>query len=83
MEAKCIEASASVSVGGKIQIVKFEYSQDFYFSMNRKYEVPSDWSESDVEKFQLGKCIELRAEVEKLADAEMTSLIAQRDELNS
>ena len=83
MEAKCIEASASVSVGGKIQIVKFEYSQDYHFSINRKYEVPEDWSEKDVDKFQLGKCAELRAEVEKLADAELTSLIQQRDELNS
>jgi hypothetical protein len=83
MDAKCIEASASVSVGGRIQIVKFEYSQDFHFSMNRKYEVPSDWSEDDVKNFQKEKCAELRAEVEVFASAELNDLINQRDEINS
>lgn len=83
MDPKCIEASASVSVGGRIQIVKFEYSQDFHFSFNRRYEIPDDWTEEDVKRFQLDKSAELRAEIETMAEAELAELMAQRDELNS
>ena len=83
MEPKCVEASASVSVGGRIQIVKFEYSQDFHFSLNRKYEIPEGWTEDQVKDFQQEKSVELRAEVEVMADKELSDLIAQRDELNS
>lgn len=83
MEPKCVEASASVSVGGRVQIVKFEYSQDFHYSLNRKYEIPEGWTEADVQKFQLDKSAELRTEIEQLAEAELVELMNQRDELNS
>jgi hypothetical protein len=83
MDPKCIEASASVSVGGRVQIVKFEYSQDFHYSQNRKYEIPEDWTEEDVKRFQADKSAELRADLEKLAEAELIELMNQRDELNS
>lgn len=78
----CTEVLCSSSVGGKVQIVKFEYTADYHFSISRKYTIPEGWSESDVEAFQTDKVIELRGLLEKIDDAEMTELLKQRDEAN-
>lgn len=80
-EPVCTEVTCSSSVGGKVQIVKFEYSADFHYSMSRKYDVPKDWTERDIEDFQVEKEKELRGLVEVLADVEMQELMAQRDEV--
>lgn len=81
-EPKCTEILCSSSVGGKVQIVKFEYTADFHYSMSRKYDVPEDWTEQDVHDFQVDKEIEIRSVLEGIADAEMKELQKQRDELN-
>lgn len=81
-EPACTEALVSVSVGGKVQIVKFEYSADFHYSMSRKYDIPEGWTEADVADFQKDKSIQLRGEVETLAEAEMNELLEQRENLN-
>lgn len=78
-EPRCIEASASVSVGGKIQVVKYEYTADYFFNFSRKYEIPEGWTEQDIADFQQNKAIELREQIEPLAQTEMDELIAQRD----
>lgn len=77
---KCTEATVSSSVGGKVQIVKYEYSADFHYSMTRKYDVPEGWTEEDVDDFQKDKVIELRGVLERIAQAEMDDLLKQRDE---
>lgn len=81
-EPKCIEVVCSSSMGGRVQIVKYEYSADFHYSMSRKYEIPSNWNEEDVRDFQVDKEIELRGLVEGLAEAEMEELLKEKDELN-
>ena len=43
-EAKPLEVSVSSSVGGKVQIIKFEYSEDYHFSQTEKWSVPEDWT---------------------------------------
>lgn len=78
-EPVCTEVTASSSVGGKVQIVKFEYTADFHFSMTRKYDVPPGWSEQDVKDFQQDKVIEIRTQLEGIAQAEMDELLQQRD----
>jgi hypothetical protein len=75
----CTGANVSVSVGGKVQIVKYEYTADFHYSMSRQYSVPEDWTERDVKDFQQDKIIELRENLEGVAQAEMDELISQRD----
>lgn len=81
-EPKCIEVVCSTSVGGKVQIVKFEYTADFHYSISRKYEIPEGWNEQDVHDFQVDKEIQLRGVLEGIADGEMEELLKQRDELN-
>lgn len=78
-EPICTEVTVSSSVGGKVQIVKFEYTADFHYSMSRKYSVPEGWTEQDVRDFQQDKTIELRENLEGIAQAEMDELIQQRD----
>ena len=64
-QPKCTEITVSSSVGGKVQIVKYEFTSDFHYSMTRKYEIPEGWSEKDVEDFQIDKAVEIRGELEK------------------
>lgn len=78
-EPKCTEVTVSCSVGGKVQIVRFEYTADFHYSMSRKYAVPENWDETEVNVFQINKTADLRAELEQVAQAEMDDLISQRD----
>jgi len=75
----CTEVSVSASVGGKVQIVKFEYTADFHYSMSRKYSVPEEWSDKEVKDFQQDKTIDLRSNLEGIAQAELDELIKQRD----
>lgn len=76
----CTEIVCSSSVGGKVQIVKFEYTADYHFSITRKYSVPEGWTEEDVRDFQNDKVIELRGLLEPIDEAEMRELEKQRDE---
>jgi len=75
----CTEVSVSASVGGKVQIVKFEYSADFHYSMSRKFTVPEDWDEKEIKNFQTDRTLALREDLENIAQAEMNELIKQRD----
>lgn len=77
---RCTEVVCSSSVGGKVQIVKYEFQSDFHFSMTRKYDVPETWTEDDIKDFQNDKVIELRGHIEEIAEAEMESLMEQRKE---
>lgn len=79
-EPQCTEVVCSASVGAKVQVVKFEYHPQFNFSMSRTYSVPKDWTERDVEDFQVSKEIELRGLIEPIAQAEVEELERQRDE---
>lgn len=75
----CTEVSVSASVGGKVQIVKFEYTADFHYSMSRKYTVPEEWNDKEIKNFQQDRALGLREELENIAQAEMDELIKQRD----
>lgn len=75
----CTEVTVSCSVGGKVQIVKFEYSADFHYSMSRKYSVPEDWDAADIEEFQHNATADLRTQIEQVAQKELDELISQRD----
>lgn len=78
-EPVCTEVTASSSLGGKVQIVKFEQWGDFSFFMSRKYTVPEDWTEEQVEDFQRNLAIKLREEIEPIAQAALDDLYEARD----
>lgn len=80
VEPQCVEATVSSSVGGKIQLVEYgKLSNSFNYSINRRYTIPEDWSEEDVERFQLEKLIEFREKLEPIAQAEQDDLLGQSD----
>lgn len=78
----CTEVVCSSSVGGSVQIVEYEYTAKYHFSITRTYSIPEGWTEGDVEDFQRDKVIELRGQLEPIDEAEMTELLKQRDEAN-
>lgn len=82
-EPQVKEAMVSVSVGGKIQLVKFEASSDFGVSFSRRYDIPADWTEDQVDKWQDAKAQYLRDLIEERAQAEVDALLKQKEELNA
>jgi hypothetical protein len=69
-----------VSYGAKMQLIKFEYSEDAGYSQSRKYDLPQDWSEEQVAEFQRDTTIQLRAEIEPLIQADIDEMQRRRDE---
>lgn len=82
-EPKCIEVSSWVSTGGKVQLVKFELNADYSFGESRKYSIPEGWTEQQVSEFHYEKTIELRGQIEPLAQQELDDLIAQKQQLKN
>jgi hypothetical protein len=78
----CTEIVCHSAVGGSVQIVKFEYTAKYNFSITRTYSIPDGWTEDDVDDFQQDKVIELRGKLEPIDEAEMAELLRQRDEAN-
>ena len=77
-----LEITVSSSTGGKIQIVKFEYSEDYHFSHSEKWSIPDDWNEDQIEEFKDLVQQRLDSKLADLAQAKVNELIEQRDELN-
>lgn len=73
-----LEITVSSSVGGKVQIIKFEYSEDYHFSQSEKWSIPEDWSDEQVAEFRFGKQEALDADLQKLAQARVDELIEQK-----
>jgi hypothetical protein len=69
-EPRLVEVSVTRSQGGKITIVKFDHSSDWFNSLSRKYEIPEDWTEDQAAAFQIEKHAELEAIVDALDQAD-------------
>lgn len=82
-EPQCIEAAVSSSVGGKVTLVKFDLSSDYHYSINRTYSIPSDWSEDQTNEWQKNKLIDLREQLESIAQAEADDLMEQSTVFNN
>jgi len=78
-EAKCVEVTATVSLSGKVQIVKYEHDQGYFFSLGGKWTVPEDWTEDQIDEFKMEKLAELRVQLEDPAQDEINSMMEQRD----
>ena len=65
------ETRLSRSGGGKVAIIDFgKVSSDYFVSIGRTYDVPSDWTEDQVTAFEDTKLAELRERLEPLLDHE-------------
>lgn len=81
-EAKPLEVTVSSSIGGKVQIVKFEYSEDYHFSQSEKWSIPEGWTEDQIEEFKSVVQSRLDNNLSEIAQAKVNDLIEQRDALN-
>jgi hypothetical protein len=79
-EPQCVEASVSVSAGGKLAIVDYgRHSSDWMISMTRRYAVPPEWTDAMVDDFQQERHAHLRSLVEPLDQKEYDERIDQVD----
>lgn len=76
---RLIETGASVSTGGKVQIKKYELSADYHLSVNAKWSVPPDMTESEAEAFRHEQILRLKKELEPLAQSEVDDLLEQKN----
>lgn len=71
------EISIAASAGGKVQIIKYDLSSDYFVSESRKWSVPEDWTEEDVQEFTEARRDELRERIEKQAQIEFDERFEQ------
>lgn len=69
-EPRLVQVSATCSVGGKVQIIKYDVDSSYFVSQARTYEIPPGWSEQEAIEFQQRKCAEIRDLVDGLGQAE-------------
>ena len=77
-EATPLEITVSSSVGGKVQIIKFEYSEDYHFSQSEKWSIPEDWTAEQVAEFRKEKQTALDADLQAQAQVRVDELIEQK-----
>ena len=75
------EISVQASVGGKVQIVKYQYSADYHYSMSQKYDVEG-MNELEAAEFRDEAIKQLRGHLEDVGQAEIDALLDQRKRLN-
>ena len=73
-----LEITVSSSVGGKVQIIKFEYSEDYHFSQSEKWSIPEDWSAEQVAEYRAQVQAKLDADLQKQAQVRVDELIEQK-----
>ena len=73
-----LEITVSSSVGGKVQIIKFEYSEDYHFSQSEKWSIPEDWTAEQVAEFRKEKQLALDGQLQELAQVRVDELIEQK-----
>jgi hypothetical protein len=77
-EATPLEITVSSSVGGKVQIIKFEYSEDYHFSQSEKWSIPEDWDADQVAGFRKERQDILDDDLQAMAQVRVDQLIEQK-----
>ncbi len=73
---KMIEVNASVSYGGKVQIVDFKINSDFHLSASERWDV-SDLGTEEAVAFQVERIEALQQRIEVIAQHEFDIRFAQ------
>jgi hypothetical protein len=77
-EPKCIEISVQHSGGGKVSIRDYGAIQSNWgLSMSRRFEIPEDWTQKQIDEFQLAEHDRLHLLIEPLDQAEFDERAAQ------
>jgi hypothetical protein len=79
-EPRCIEVSVQHSGGGKVAIRDFgKVTSNWGISFSRRYEIPSDWTEEQIDEFQITKSDELHELIEPIDQEEFDVRYKQRN----
>lgn len=73
------EITVSSSLGGKIQIVQFQFTSDFHYSVTKKYAV--DMTDGEADEFWKERLGELNDELATPEQERIDELMRLRDEL--
>lgn len=63
-EPKLKELSVTVSMGGKVTIVKFDHSSEWFISKSRTFGIPEDWTTEEAKEFQERELQAMREEMD-------------------
>jgi hypothetical protein len=80
-EVTVTEVEVNYEMGGKVQIVKFEYQEEYHVGRAQTYS--GRWTEEEAKAFHAEKLDEYRQEVGAEAQAEVDRLMKLRDETNA
>lgn len=70
-EPKLVQVAVTRSAGGKVAITKYgNITSDYFVSASRTYSIPEDWTNDQVDEFQLAESITLREVVDEQAQIE-------------
>lgn len=72
--------TVSASLGGSVQIVKYEYTETYSVSESRTYS--GEWTDEEADAFYDAKYADLYGRVEQKAQAEVDRLETMRDRMN-
>jgi hypothetical protein len=79
-EPKCVEVSVQHSGGGRVTIVDFgKVQSNWGVSMSRRFEIPADWSQKQIDDFQLAENNHLHELIEPIDQDEYEVRYEQRD----
>jgi hypothetical protein len=79
-EPRVKAVKVSSSIGGKIQIVQFQFTSDFHYSVTKEYEV--DMTDSEADDFWKERLGELKEELSAPEQERIDELQTLRDELS-
>lgn len=79
-EPRVTGMTVGAAIGGSVQIIKFEYTEQYRVEKSFTYE--GNWTQEEADAFYDDKYGEIYADVEKKAQAEVDRLEAMRDRLN-
>lgn len=73
------KVSVSVSPNGKLQIVQFQYSAGYHYSVSKEYEV--DMTDGEADDFWQERLGELQESMGEIEQKKVDELMELRDEL--
>jgi hypothetical protein len=79
-EPRCIEIAVQHSGGGKVAIREYgKITSNWGLSMSRRFEIPEDWTQEQIDEFQVTENDRLHKLIEALDQEEFDQRYAQRD----
>ncbi len=79
--SKITKVGVGAAVGGSVQIIKFEYTEQY--RVEKYFEFEGEWTPAEAEKFWRARYDEIYQDVQEEGQKEVDRLEAMRDELNS